>query len=98
MTNPIDTCLKIAELMNSKYAISSPPLYSIRRLLSILDPNIKFENRVHFKLRGDLNRDHRQRLSDLLQELESHREIVEDFHALYYLNLTISKLSLEAFH
>ena len=94
MTNPIDTCLKIAELMNTKYAISSPPLYSLRRLLSTLDPDTKFENRVHCKLRGDLNRDNRQRLAILLQELESHRDAV-DFHAKYYLNLTISKLSLE---
>ena len=94
MTNPIDTCLKIAELMNTKYPISHAVLYPIRRLMLILDPNIKFENRVHYSLRGSLTRDNRQRLAILLQELESHRD-VEDFHALYYLNLTLSKLSLE---
>ncbi len=96
MTNPIETCLQIAELMNTKYPISHAVLYPLRRLMLILDPNIKFENKVHFSLRGPLTRDNRQRLSDLLQELELHRD-VEDFHALYYLNLTLSKLSSEAF-
>ena len=95
MTESIETCLQIAELMNTKYPISHAVLYPLRRLMLILDPDTKFENRVHCKLRGPLNRDNRQRLAILLQELESHREVV-DFHALYYLNLTISKLSLEA--
>ena len=96
MTESIDTCLKIIRLMNTKYPVSHAILYPIRRLMSTLDPDTKFENRVHCKLRGDLNRDNRQRLAILLQELESHRDAV-DFHAKYYLNLTISKLSLEAF-
>ena len=93
MTNPIETCLQIVVLMNSKYPVSHANLYHLRRLMLILDPDTKFENKVHYKLRGDLTRDNRQRLSGLLQELESHH--VEDFHALYYLNLTLSKLSLE---
>ena len=89
-------CLQIVELMNQKYPVSHKSLYPIRRLLSIIDKNIKLENRVHHKLRGDLNKDHRQRLSILLEQLRSHYDAAV-WHGKYYISRSEEKLFPETF-